>query len=214
MTRRSPFSEEVGSAETTTPTTCPYTTRWGVGSPRTTSSTPTPTQPGEDVGHLINTLVSGLCLASPQRNTFSGEATPGKTEVWFEQWYHKVQYVKDHYPELVVWKSIVRSLKGAAADMARYMGPTASLPNILQKLTVIFGMVMSFDILMQFFFQSYMGKPQESALLHHKAGGDFKSNSTQMTWTDSWSQGAMAPQRLPFPWGSKTHKGFHSVSLQ
>ena len=50
---------------------------------------------------------------------------PGKTEVSFEQWYHEAQCVKDHYPESVVWESIVQSLKGAVADMARYMGPTA-----------------------------------------------------------------------------------------
>ena len=57
--------------------------------------------------------------------------------------------MKDHYLELVVWESIVRSLNGAVADMARYMGPTASVSNILQKLTVNFGMVTLFDILMQ-----------------------------------------------------------------
>ena len=53
------------------------------------------------------------------------------------------------YPESVVWESIVRSLKGAAADMARYMAPTASVSDILQKFMVIFGTVASFDKLMQ-----------------------------------------------------------------
>ena len=57
-------------------------------------------------------------------------------EVSFEQWYHEVQCVKDHYPESVVWEGIVQSLKGAAADMARYMGPTASMAHILQTLMV------------------------------------------------------------------------------
>ena len=79
-------------------------------------------QPGggwdPDVGHVINTLASGLHLGTPRINTFSGKATLGKTEVSFEQWYHEVQCVKDHYLESVVWESIVRSLKGAAADMA------------------------------------------------------------------------------------------------
>ena len=57
--------------------------------------------------------------------------------------------MKDHYLELLVWESIVRSLKGAAADM----GPTASVSDILQKLTVIFGTVASFDVLMQNFYK-------------------------------------------------------------
>ena len=82
---------------------------------------------------------------------------PGKTEVSFEQWNHKVQCVKDHYPELVVWESIVQSLKGAVADMAQYMGPTASVTEILQKLMVIFGTVASFNVLMQNFYKVTQG---------------------------------------------------------
>ena len=49
--------------------------------------------------------------------------------------------MKDHYLESVVWESIVRSFKGAAADMGQYMGPTASISEILQNLTVIYGTV-------------------------------------------------------------------------
>ena len=44
---------------------------------------------------------------------------PGKTKVSFEQWNQDIQCVKDHYPESVVWESIVRSLKGVAVDMAQ-----------------------------------------------------------------------------------------------
>ena len=117
-----------------------------MGSPRAPTSSPAPIQPDEEVGNLINILATGLCLGTPHINTFSGEAMPGKTEVSFEQWYHEIQYVKDHYPQSVVLESIVRSLKGAVADMARYMGPTTSVAHILQKLTVIFR---TFDVLMQ-----------------------------------------------------------------
>ena len=73
----------------------------------------------------------GLQLSTPQINTFSGDATPAKMEMSFEQWYHDVRCVKDHYPESMVQESIVCSLKGAAADMARYIGPTASVAHIL-----------------------------------------------------------------------------------
>ena len=51
----------------------------------------------------------------------------------------------------------MRSLKGAAADMAWYMGPTASVSNILDKLLVIFRMVASFDVLMQNFYKITQG---------------------------------------------------------
>ena len=78
---------------------------------------------------------------------------PGKTEVSFEKWYHEVQCVKDHYPESVVLVSIVRLLKEAVVDMAWYMGPTTSVIHILQKLTIIFGTVASFDVLIQNFYK-------------------------------------------------------------
>ena len=51
----------------------------------------------------------------------------------------------------------MRSLKGVAADMAWYMGPTASVSDILQKLLVIFGTVASFDVLMQNFYKIMQG---------------------------------------------------------
>ena len=47
----------------------------------------------------------------------------------------------------------MRSLKGAAADMACYMGPTTGVSEILEKLLVIIGKVASFDVLMQNFYK-------------------------------------------------------------
>ena len=114
---------------------------------------PAPVQPDEDVGCLINTLAMGLQLSTPHINTFSSNAMPGKMEVSVEQWYHEVQWVKDHSLESMVRESIVHSLKGVAADMARYMGPTISMAHILQKLTISFGTVVLFDVLMQTFYK-------------------------------------------------------------
>ena len=96
----------------------------------------------------------GLRLDTLRINTFSRDATLGKTGVSFKQWYHEVQCIKDHYLESVVWESIISSFKGAAADMALYMSPTISVAHILQKLSVIFGTVASFDVLMQ----NYIGQ--------------------------------------------------------
>ena len=103
---------------------------------------PCPAPAGPDMGQLITTLTLGLCISTPKISTFSGDVAPGKTaEMSYEQWSHEVQCIKDHYPESVVRESIMRSLKGAAADMACYMGPTASVSEILEKLSVIFGTV-------------------------------------------------------------------------
>ena len=109
------------------------------------------------MGQLINALTSGLQIGTPKISTFSGDMAPGKTEVSYEQWSHKVQCIKDHYPESVVRESIMQSLKGAVADMARYMGPTASVSKILEKLSVIFGTITSFDMLMQNFYKISQG---------------------------------------------------------
>ena len=49
------------------------------------------------------------------------------------------------------------SLRGAVVDMAHYMGPTASVSEILEKLSVIFGTVASFDVLMQIFYKISQG---------------------------------------------------------
>ena len=59
----------------------------------------------------------------------------------FEQWYHQVQCVKDHYLEVVGG--------GARVDI----GPTASVDHILHQLLVIFCMVASFDVLTQDFYK-------------------------------------------------------------
>ena len=113
------------------------------------------------MGQLITTLTLGLQIGTPKINTFSGNVAPGKTKVSYEQWSHKVQCIKDHYPESMVWESIMRSLKGAVADMAWYMGPTAGASKILEKLSVIFRTVASFDVLMQNFYKITQGGSEE-----------------------------------------------------
>ena len=94
----------------------------------------------------------------PQKSIPSVVTLPlALTELLFEQWNHEAQCIKDHYPELVVWESIMRPLKGAVVDMAQYMGPTAGVSNILDKLTVIFQTVTLFDVLMQNFYKITQG---------------------------------------------------------
>ena len=55
----------------------------------------------------------------------------------------------------------MKSLKRAVADMAQYMGPTASVSNILEKHLVIFGTVASFDVLMQNFYKIMQGNNEK-----------------------------------------------------
>ena len=86
-----------------------------------------PAPAGPYLGQLIIALTLGLQISTLKISTFSGDMAPSKTEVSYEQWSHEMQCIKDHYPESVVRESIMQSLRGAVADMAHYMGPTASV---------------------------------------------------------------------------------------
>ena len=133
----------------------------GMGTQQAATMAHSPPHIEEGVGHLLSTLAARLRLGTLRINTFSGDASPGKTEVSFGQWYHKEQCVKDHYTESVVWESIIRFLKGTAVDMAWYMGPTASVAHILRKLLVIFSTVAFFDVLMQNFYKVTQGNNEK-----------------------------------------------------
>ena len=107
----------------------------------------------------------------------------------------------DQYPEPVVQESIVRSLKGAAVDMARYMGPTASVSDILQKLMVIYGTVALFDVLMQNLYKVTQGN-------HEKVPSD----ATRLEGTLHQIQ-LKCPRQIAdhkVPWHLKDHL-FHGV---
>ena len=145
----------MGSREATHPSS--RVTSWGKGSLWTTSAAAMSCTGRTRHGQLITTLTSGLHISTPKISTFSGNVAPGNTKVSYKQWSHEVQCIKDHYLESVVRESIMRSLKGAVADMAHYMGPTASVSEILEKLSVIFSMVTSFDVLMQNFYKFMQG---------------------------------------------------------
>ena len=171
-------------------------TRWRMGSSGTTSSAPKACSSKSGLGCLINTLASGLCLGTPRINTFSGEAMPGKTEVSFEQWYHEVQCVKDHYRESRgLGKHSFNLFKGAVVDIARYMGPTTSVTEVLQKLMVIFGTVTSFDVLMQNFYKVTQGNHEKVPSFATRLEEYFKSDSAQVPQKDSRLWGGMSPQR-------------------
>ena len=68
---------------------------------------------------------------------------------------------KGPLPRVSGSRKYMRSLKGAVADMAQYMGPTAGVSDILEKFSVIFGTVASFDVLMQNFYKITQGNNEK-----------------------------------------------------
>ena len=111
-----------------------------------------------------------------------------KTEASFEQWFHEVQCVKDQYQESLVWESIIRSLKGAAAYMAQYLGPTASVTHILRKaISHFWYMVASFDILMQNFYKVMQGNNEKVPSFAMRLEGTLNQIRLQSPWENDGS---------------------------
>ena len=136
-------------------------------------------------------LTARLRIGTPHINTFSGDATPRKTEVSFKQWYHEVQCVKDPYPETVVRESIIHLLKESTTDIVWYMGPTTSINHILWKLLVIFGTVASFALLMQNVYKMSEGNNNKATVATEPAEGVAK-----LTQQIAWANGFPDPGRI------------------
>ena len=110
-----------------------------------------------DVSHLMHSLLTQggtIRTGVPRVNTFSGEPT-AKNDVSFEQWYFEIVSLIGVYNEVTIKEVITRSLKGVAADTARFVGPKATVNEILGKLSVIFGTVSSFDVMKQNFYSLF-----------------------------------------------------------
>ena len=151
-----------------------------------------------------------LRLSTPRINTFTGEATPGKIDVSFEQWYHEVQCIKDHYPEAVDWESVIWSLKGTVVDMTRYMRPTTSIAHILKKLS---GFLFFYFFLIWWppsmfscrtSIRSARGIMRRSPPLPQD-WKDPQSDPTPMAQEDDRPEDPTAPQGLPLQFGPQTH---------
>ena len=99
---------------------------------------------------------------------------PGKTEVSFKQWYHKVQCIKDYYLELVVWESIIRSLKRGSSGYCPVHGPYPSMTHIMQRLAVIFGTMASFYVLMQNIYKVTQGNHEKISSFATRLVGTLK----------------------------------------
>ena len=88
----------------------------------------------------------------PKLSAFSGERTKG--EVSFEQWSYELQTLRKTYSNSALREGIQHSLKGAAADTVRNMGPDVPLDTIIKKFTIVCGNVKSFDLLMRDFYHA------------------------------------------------------------
>ena len=116
--------------------------------------------PAHEVSSILQTLLKDGTLRAniPKLSAFSGERVKG--EVSFEQWSYELQTLRKTYSDSALREGIQHSLRGAAADTVRNMGPDVPLDTILKKFTVVYGNVKSFDPLMQDFYHADQGEEE------------------------------------------------------
>ena len=187
--------------------------RWMGSEPKgQTILTHCPPWPDKDIGCLKNTLATRLWLGTPHINTFIAvKATLSGTEVTFEQWYHEVQCVKDHYPKSVVWESIVRLLKGQPLAVGQTSGLVHGshcqllCPTYYKNQPVIFGTVASFDVLMQTFYKVTQGNHGKVPSFTTRLEGTLNQIRLQCPRRKTGQRGATASQRLSLPQGPQAY---------
>ena len=114
---------------------------------------PSVATPVHDGMYVTNTV--------PKVKTFSGETPIPKGEVSYEQWRHEIICVRDDYSRQNAMEGVRRSLRGQAADMVRYLGPTATVGDVVDKLDVIYGRIATLDVLMQDFYSLVQQKNEK-----------------------------------------------------
>ena len=113
-----------------------------------------------EVSSILHTLLKDGTLRTniPKLSAFSGERAKG--EVSFEQWSYELQTLRKTYSDFALREGIQCSLRGAAADTVRNLGPDVPLDTIIKKFTIVYGNVKSFDLLMQDFYHADQGEEE------------------------------------------------------
>ena len=116
--------------------------------------------PVHEVSSILHTLLKDGALRTniPKLSAFSGERAKG--EVSFEQWSYELQTLRKTYSDSALRQGIQHSLRGAAADTVRNMGPDVPLDTIIKKFTIVYGNVKSFDLLMWDFYRADQGEEE------------------------------------------------------
>ena len=116
--------------------------------------------PVQEVFSILQTLLKDGALRTniPKLSAFSGERVKG--EVSFEQWSYELQSLRKTYSDSALREGMQCSLRGAAADTVRNMGPDVPLDTILKKFTIVYGNVKSFDLLMRDFYHADQGEEE------------------------------------------------------
>ena len=121
-------------------------------------------------------------------------SSPRMSEVSFDQWVFEVKGVQKSCGEVILQEAITHSLQGTANNSVWYLGPGASVAEILDKLMTFYRMVTCFDILMQQFYGLQQEKGEHVASFLIRIEGDmsdigskypnrmFEGGATRLLW--------------------------------
>ena len=89
--------------------------------------------PAHEVSSILHTLLKDRALRTntPTLSAFSGERAKG--EVSFGQWSYELQTRRKTYSDSALRKHIQHSLRGAAVDTVRNLGPDVLLDTIIKS---------------------------------------------------------------------------------
>ena len=110
--------------------------------------------PAYEVSSILHTLLKDRVLRTniPKLSAFSGERA--KSEVSFEQWNYELQTLRKTYSDSALREGTQHSLRGAAADTVRNLGPDVPIDTIIKKFTTVYGNVKCSDLLMRDFYHT------------------------------------------------------------
>ena len=116
--------------------------------------------PAHEVSSILHTLLRDGALRTniPKLSAFSEERV--KSEISFEQWNYALQTLRKTYSDSALREGLQCSLRDAAADIVRNLGPDVPLDTIIKKFTIVYGNVKSFDILMHDFYCADQGEEE------------------------------------------------------
>ena len=105
-------------------------------------------------------LIKGWALRTniPKLSALVGERAKGRGLLWAVS--YELQTLRKTYSDSALREGIHYSLRGAAADAVRNLGPIVPLDTIIKKFTIVVGNVKSFNLFMWDFYCTDQGEEE------------------------------------------------------
>ena len=116
--------------------------------------------PAHEVPSILQTLLKDGALRTNIPKVSASSRERAKGEVSFEQWSYEPQTLGKTNSDSALRKGIQHSLRGAAADTIRNLGPNVPLGTIIKKFTIVYGNVKSFNLLIWEFYCADQGEEE------------------------------------------------------